>query len=515
MRDTIGWRGGLVVLALAALLAACVPAVETQPPPTPVELLGTEWVLTSLNGRDAEEGPPVTLAFPNEGELSGHAGCNYYGARYTTREDEFAIAEQRIDRTAYDCDVAASIVEQEEAYFAALASAAAYRARENRLEIDAAGGDTILTFAPKEKASIDPALEDTEWVLVQLDGAGLAEGTNITLAFDGGQAGGFAGCNHYGGEYAAAAEGVLAIPEMAITAQGCLSPEGVLEQEDLYVEALTSAAGYRLEGDRLEIANAQGDVTLVFVQKVELPMEPGDLVGTRWQLLSMAGTAPAEGAPITLVFHSERRMSGQAGCRGYVASYDAAGDDIGLHFLGMTGPAESCPEMLLSQEGEYTTHLEQATDYRLGGGQLELLTAAGAVLVFAPLPEEANASLEGTRWILSAFVEERTAEGMGGAIPLPADPLAGIEITATFEGGTVQGSAGCNGYSGGYARDGAAIAFGTLAATEMACLDPAGVMEQEQRYLALLAAVTGYRIDGSQLWLEAGDGRALVFRAQE
>ena len=46
---------------------------------------------------------------------------------------------------------------------------------------------------------------------------------------------------------------------------------------------------------------------------------------------------------------------------------------------------------------------------------------------------------------------------------------------------------------------------------EMACSSPAGIMEQEQRYLGFLADVTACRIYGSQLWLETGDGRALVF----
>ncbi len=47
----------------------------------------------------------------------------------------------------------------------------------------------------------------------------------------------------------------------------------------------------------------------------------------------------------------------------------------------------------------------------------------------------------------------------------------------------------------------------------MACLDPAGVMEQEAHYLELLAAITRYRIYGDRLWLDAGDGQALVFFA--
>jgi heat shock protein HslJ len=55
--------------------------------------------------------------------------------------------------------------------------------------------------------------------------------------------------------------------------------------------------------------------------------------------------------------------------------------------------------------------------------------------------------------------------------------------------------------------------FESITFTERACLDPAGVMEQEAHYLALLAAVTGYAIYGDHLWLETGDGQALVFFA--
>jgi heat shock protein HslJ len=79
----------------------------------------------------------------------------------------------------------------------------------------------------------------------------------------------------------------------------------------------------------------------------------------------------------------------------------------------------------------------------------------------------------------------------------------------------VSGSAGCNTYSAAYTFDGSFFTFETPVATEMACSAPAGVMEQEQRYLGFLKDVTAYRIVGNQLWLETGDGRALVFTAQE
>ena len=46
----------------------------------------------------------------------------------------------------------------------------------------------------------------------------------------------------------------------------CPSPEGVMEQEKDYVAALTSAAAYVIDGDRLEILDADGETVLVYAR---------------------------------------------------------------------------------------------------------------------------------------------------------------------------------------------------------------------------------------------------------
>jgi len=365
-------------------------------------------------------------------------------------------------------------------------------------------------------------------VLTSLNGSSLIEGTNITLNFAEGVLSGFAGCNAYGGgrdsgKYMATDEGTLTIPQIAVTLQLCMTPEGVMEQEASYIEALRNAAAYRVMDDRLEIDNAAGETTLVFAMKEEFPMDPRDLVGTEWQLLSMPVLSPVEGngsstirgSTITLAFHNENQVSGHGGCRGYVAAYQASEDDISFPWLAMMGDICIEPEALPVQEGEYTTSLQATTNYRLSEGQLELFTERDEVLVFEPLPEDADASLEGTTWAFTAFIEEKMVEGTAMPLPMVMDLLAEAEITATFEDGTVSGSAGCNTYNAAYTFDGSFVTFETPVATEMACSDPAGVMEQEQRYLGFLKDVTAYRIVGNQLRLETGDGRALVFTAQE
>jgi len=256
------------LIVLAAALTACGgPGEPVEPPgggnrsePTNegTTLEGTEWVLASLDGNSPVEGSTITLAFHNEDEISGNGGCNNYFTRYGASGDGFITISQGIERTKWGCDVPESVLQQEEAYFKALANAATYRVMNDRLEFDTAAGETILTFAMKEEPPIDPALDDTGWVLTSLNGSSLLEGSNITLNFAGGEVGGFAGCNAYGGEYTAADEGTLTIGEMMITLMDCQAPEGILEQEAAYVEALRNAATYRVMGDRLEIANAAG-----------------------------------------------------------------------------------------------------------------------------------------------------------------------------------------------------------------------------------------------------------------
>jgi heat shock protein HslJ len=249
--------------------------------------------------------------------------------------------------------------------------------------------------APSATPSGAPDLNGTEWTLVKLNGASLLPGTNITLSFEEGRAGGFAGCNAYGVSHEFGGDGRLSISLLERTLQACLEPEGVLAQEDAYLAALQEAATYRVAGDQLEIEDGTGNVTLLYAQKARALMDPSDLQGTAWQLVSLDGASPVEGSSITLVFDGAGQASGLAGCREYTATYEAEGDRI--HFLSnsMSGD-ESClaDEALYWQEGAYTDALTWTTNYRLGEGQLEIETARGEVLAFELMDDEPALSPE-------------------------------------------------------------------------------------------------------------------------
>lgn len=114
----------------------------------------------------------------------------------------------------------------------------------------------------------------------------------------------------------------------------------------------------------------------------------------------------------------------------------------------------------------------------------------------------AELALEGPTWLLAAQGDP--------AAPIPV--LEGTQITATFADGRVAGTGGCNEYSAGYELDGDTIAIETPIATLMACDEP--VMQQEQAYLAALAAVVTHEVAGGQLRLATEDDRVLAYDPQ-
>lgn len=111
-------------------------------------------------------------------------------------------------------------------------------------------------------------------------------------------------------------------------------------------------------------------------------------------------------------------------------------------------------------------------------------------------------SLEGENWV----VNHLTADGS------EVHPIEGSTLTATFDNGTVSGSAGCNNFSGGYTLDGDAITIGPLASTLAFC---DGVMDQEQLYLTLLQSADTYEVDGDTMTLSSGGTVSLIFSVGE
>jgi len=93
--------------------------------------------------------------------------------------------------------------------------------------------------------------------------------------------------------------------------------------------------------------------------------------------------------------------------------------------------------------------------------------------------------------------------------------LSGTTITAEFLAEErVAGTSGCNRYMGSAKAEAGRISMGPFGATLMAC-SPDGVMTQEARYLAALAAAKSYTIRGDELRLgPTASDATLVFTSR-
>ena len=260
------------------------PVDEGRPVTDPAALDNTEWWLAEVEGENVageDLEPPVYLRFfaagpeRQENEFSAFAGCNYLGGLFALEEESPLFP--RLDRTDFPCEeVPPAVIEQEEAVLAALEEAAGLRlTADDRLYVVDGEGDARLAYTAKPPAEVDAGLTGGEWVLVSLNGEVPLSGVRTTLHFEAEQEAepgtiidawidGNTGCNDYSGEIREAAAGVFDVPEIVSNEEGCNEPAGVMDQELAFLEALRKAAGYRLEGDQLELLNDAGETTLTF-----------------------------------------------------------------------------------------------------------------------------------------------------------------------------------------------------------------------------------------------------------
>jgi heat shock protein HslJ len=105
--------------------------------------------------------------------------------------------------------------------------------------------------------------------------------------------------------------------------------------------------------------------------------------------------------------------------------------------------------------------------------------------------ETNDVNLTGTSWKLVELEGASSTPGAGGKEPF-------LSFT---EDGKVSGFAGCNRFTGTTQSDDDGLSFSPLAATRMACAEG---MEQENRFLAMLAEVERYSIRGNDLALYGG-----------
>jgi heat shock protein HslJ len=186
-------------------------------------------------------------------------------------------------------------------------------------------------------------------------------------------------------------------------------------------------------------------------------------------------------------------VAGSTGCNRYTAGFTIDGDSLGIGEIATTRMACAPPADAI--ERAYLAALAQVAGWRTADDELVLIGEDEAELL-----RYERATPVGS-WQVTGLLS-------GDAF---TSPLGGTELTATFgDDGRLGGSSGCNTYTAEFTTAKGAIEIASVAGTKKACAEPAGVMEQETTYLALLPTAAAFRLDGRALELLDVDDKRLV-----
>jgi heat shock protein HslJ len=245
----------LLATALVAVAAAGIGSAASSP------LTGQVWVLKTLLGKPPLQGTELTSEFTSSGSVSGTAGCNSYGGKYTASGKSLRISS--LASTQMAC--APKIMAQESAFLKALSVTRSYSVSGTTLTIKSAAG--LLTYTAQSQA-----LAGTSWNVTAYNNGkqgveSVLASPKLTATFGkDGNLSGFGGCNNYNATYKATAPRI-SIGAVNSTRKECAMPKGVMDQELRYLAALHTAATYRVEGSRLELRTASGALAAEFQRR--------------------------------------------------------------------------------------------------------------------------------------------------------------------------------------------------------------------------------------------------------
>ena len=247
------------ILTIFMLLALFLSACNVKGDSTMTTLNDSHWVLEQINGQPVIENTLPTLSFRGDQQLGGNASCNNFFGSFTAEGNKVTFSG--FGSTQMYCAEPAGLMDQEAAYLAALESAKTYRIEDGKLLIIDDAGATVLVFSAQNMS-----LEGTTWNLISFnDGQSLTSlviDTEINAEFKDGAVSGSSGCNTYTGDFQQ--NGLeLSFGDLASTLMLC-QEEGVMEQENAYLQALAKVTHYIVDGNNLTFYDANDLIVAQF-----------------------------------------------------------------------------------------------------------------------------------------------------------------------------------------------------------------------------------------------------------
>ena len=198
-----------------------------------------------------------------DGKISGGAGCNRYFGGYTSGPGEQLVFDGQFGSTQMAC--AQAVAAQERRYLALLSAVNSREFSDGLLLLLDKQGQLVLKYT----AEAPLALEDTSWQANAINngqGGVVSSATTqqVIAMFADGKVSGSAGCNNYSASYEISDSQITIGPAMT-TRRQCSKPEGIMAQEQEFLQALAAATRYKLVAGRLELRDSNGSLQVIFV----------------------------------------------------------------------------------------------------------------------------------------------------------------------------------------------------------------------------------------------------------
>lgn len=248
----------------AAITSA--PVILVTSSETGPALEDTRWKLGEYLNESGDLQPVISntviVAQFAAGKVSGSAGCNRYFGGYTSEQKNQLAFDGRMSTTQMACVPPVAI--QEQRYLVLLSGVNSREIRDGMLLLLDKEGQLVLKYSAESPLT----LENTSWQATGINnGRGgvvsSASTMRVIALFADGKVSGSTGCNNYSASYEISDSQITIGPAMT-TRKQCAEPEGIMAQEQEYLQALAAVMQFKLTEDRLELRDSNGSLQVTF-----------------------------------------------------------------------------------------------------------------------------------------------------------------------------------------------------------------------------------------------------------
>lgn len=236
----------IVSIMLVTLLASC--GTGNKAKDADKNSIRKKWELSVLDGEQITLTPAIYIDLAENNKVSGFTGCNRLIGSYAI-ENENQLKFSQLGTTLMACPESEMALENQ--VLEVLEKANNFRVDSGKLVLNV-GQTPLATFYEMR----DNEIANKYWKLIELDGNAVQMAENqereqyFTLRNDG-SISGFAGCNHFNGQYKLTEENGISIDDnLAVTLMIC--PD-VDVDESAFLQVFSLVDNYTINGDTLRL----------------------------------------------------------------------------------------------------------------------------------------------------------------------------------------------------------------------------------------------------------------------